>query len=76
MPGKNVIMFTIDDLRSTADWGHFASLVVAPNIDRLMEQGTTFERAITQVPLCNPSRSSVLTGQNPSQTGILDNDVP
>ena len=38
--------------------------------------GTTFERAITQVPLCNPSRTSVLTGQQPSQTGVLDNDMP
>lgn len=76
MAKKNVIMFTIDDLRSTADWGHFASLVKTPNLDRLMEQGTTFERAINQVPLCNPSRSSVFTGQSPSHTGILDNTIP
>ena len=38
--------------------------------------GTTFTRAITQVPVCNASRSSVFTGQQPSQTGILDNYVP
>ena len=69
-------MFTVDDLRSPADWGHFASLVETPNLDRLMDAGTSFTRAITQVPLCNPSRSSVLTGQPPSQTGILDNQVP
>jgi arylsulfatase A-like enzyme len=69
-------MFTVDDLRSPADWGHFASLVQTPNIDRLMDAGTDFTHAITQVPLCNPSRSSVLTGRAPSETGILDNHVP
>ena len=41
-----------------------------------MEAGTTFERAITQVPLCGPSRSSVFTGQQPSQTGVVDNSIP
>ena len=59
MPANNVVMFTIDDMRSVEDWGNFASLVVTPNIDRLMDAGTTFERAVAQVPLCNPSRSSV-----------------
>ncbi|MFT3974569.1 MAG: sulfatase-like hydrolase/transferase [Amaricoccus sp.] len=76
MPARNVVMFTIDDMRSVADWGNFASLVVTPNIDRLMDDGITFDRAIAQVPLCNPSRSSVFTGRQPSATGILDNDIP
>lgn len=76
MPAKNVVMFTIDDMRSVEDWGNFASMVVTPNLDRLMDDGTTFDRAIAQVPLCNPSRSSVFTGRQPSATGILDNDVP
>ena len=57
------------------DWGHFAPLVVTPNIDSLAARGTTFERAITQVPICNASRASVFTGQQPSETGVLDNDV-
>lgn len=73
---RNVVMLTIDDLRSVEDWGHFASLVETPNIDSLMDDGTTFERAVAQVPLCNPSRSSVFTGRQPSSTGIIDNQVP
>ncbi len=76
MPTKNLVMFTIDDMRSTRDWGHFASMVQTPNINALMERGTTFERAVTQVPLCNPSRSSVFTGRLPSETGVIDNDTP
>jgi arylsulfatase A-like enzyme len=76
MPAKNLILFTLDDLRSPEDWGHFASMVSTPNIDRLMEQGTTFTRAIAQVPLCNPSRASVFSGKQPVETGVLDNEVP
>ena len=76
MPAKNVVMFTIDDMRSVEDWGNFAPMVVTPNIDRLMDAGTTFDRAVAQVPLCNPSRSSVFTGRQPSATGIIDNDIP
>lgn len=75
MPAKNVVMFTIDDMRSVEDWGNFASMVRTPNIDQLMNDGTTFDRAIAQVPLCNPSRSSVFTGVQPTSTGILDNDT-
>ena len=73
MAANNLVMLSIDDLRSLSDWGHFTPLVETPNIERLMTMGTTFERAITQVPLCNPSRSSVFSGQQPSQTGVLDN---
>lgn len=76
MPTRNVVMLAIDDLRSPDDWGHFASMVKTPNLDRLAAMGTTFTHAINQVPVCNASRSSVFTGQQPSQTGILDNYVP
>lgn len=75
MPAKNLILFTLDDFRSPEDWGHFASMISTPNIDRLMEQGTSFTRAITQVPLCNPSRASVFSGKQPIETGVLDNEV-
>ena len=76
MPAKNLVMFSIDDMRAVNSWGHFTPLVATPNMDRLADMGTTFEHAITQVPLCNPARTSVLTGQQPSRTGVLDNDMP
>ena len=46
------------------------TLVKSPHIDRLAEQGTLFERAYCQQAVCNPSRSSLLTGLRPETLGI------
>src|ERR1044071_8602500 len=66
----NVLFIAIDDLN---DWvgplgGH--PQVKTPNIDALAKRGTTFTNAHCQSPLCNPSRTSVLTGLRPSTTGV------
>lgn len=66
----NVLFIAVDDLN---DWigalkGH--PQVKTPNIDRLAAEGVLFTNAHTQSPLCNPSRTSLLTGLRPSTTGI------
>ena len=66
----NVLFIAIDDLN---DWvgclgGH--PQAQTPNMDRLAARGTLFSNAHCQSPLCNPSRSSLLTGLRPSTTGI------
>lgn len=66
----NVLMIVLDDLN---DWvgplgGH--PQVRTPHMDRLAERGTTFTNAHVQSPLCNPSRTSFLTGLRPSTTGV------
>ncbi|TPE53516.1 sulfatase-like hydrolase/transferase [Amaricoccus solimangrovi] len=72
---RNFVMLSVDDMRMLTNWGHFAPLVETPNMDRLAALGTTFDRAVAQVPVCNPSRTSVLSGLEPSRTGVLDNSV-
>lgn len=39
-------------------------------MDRLARLGVTFLNAHCQAPLCNPSRTSVLTGLRPSSSGV------
>jgi uncharacterized sulfatase len=75
LPDKlNVLFILADDLRDFG--GAFTKEVVkTPNIDRLRARGTTFERAYVQYPVCNPSRSSMLTGLRAEQTGVVGNDI-
>ena len=66
----NVLMIAIDDLN---DWvGHLGGhpQTHTPAIDRLAARGTAFTNAHCQAPLCNPSRTSLLTGLRPSTTGV------
>ena len=66
----NVLFIVVDDLN---DWvsplgGH--PQAKTPNFDRLAARGVTFTSAHCQAPMCNPSRTSFMTGLRPSTTGV------
>ena len=70
----NVLLIVSDDLRDTVGcYGNTA--VKTPNIDRLAARGVRFDRAYVQYPVCNPSRTSFLTGLRCEQTKVVDNTV-
>ena len=70
----NVLLISVDDMN---DWvgclGGYPG-VSTPNIDRLAKRGALFADAHCASPLCNPSRTALLTGQGPATTGIYNND--
>src|SRR5262245_8247307 len=73
-PAYNVLFIASDDLRP--ELGCYGNqLIKTRNIDRLASRGVRFERAYAQYPLCNPSRTSLLNGRYPTQTGVMDNET-
>lgn len=70
----NVLMISLDDLN---DWVGFLGghpQVRTPGMDALAARSTVFERAYCNVPLCSPSRASVLSGRYAHETGVHANN--
>lgn len=70
----NVLFLGVDDWR---DWvgclGAFPA-VKTPNLDRLASEGLLFTNAHCAAPVCNPSRTALLTGLRPSTSGVYSNN--
>jgi arylsulfatase A-like enzyme len=71
----NVILIMTDQQRWDSLGCNGNSAAIPPNIDRLALQGVCFDRPYVAQPVCSPSRSSILTGLYPHQTGVVDNDI-
>jgi iduronate 2-sulfatase len=69
----NVLFFMSDDMRPELACYNSRFHSHSPNIDALASKGVRFDRNYCQFPLCNPSRSSLLTGHPPHTTRVLDN---
>lgn len=64
----NILLITSDQQHWNTI-GAFNPEISTPNLDRLAREGTIFTRAYCPNPTCTPSRSSIITGQYPSQHG-------
>ena len=70
----NFVFIIIDDLR-TALGCYGDPLAITPNIDKLAGRGFLFNHAYAQQAVCNPSRTSLMTGKRPDNIRVWDNRV-
>lgn len=65
----NVILFLVDDMGWMDSTPYGSKYYDTPNMERFAKQGMRFTQAYS-MPLCSPTRASILTGQYTSRHGI------
>jgi arylsulfatase A-like enzyme len=79
----NVVLYVADETR----WDFIRAYGLnptarTPNLDKVFERGVTFTHAVTNQPLCSPSRACMMTGRYATETDVwtlgrqLRHDLP
>jgi choline-sulfatase len=69
----NIILISVDTLRSDRLSCNAPTAPPTPNIDKLSHGGTSFSQGSSMVPLTLPSHVSMLTSMYPFVSGVEDN---
>ena len=72
--GYNILFITSDQQRADC-YGFEGRKVKTPHLDEMALNGTRFSSCITPNLVCQPSRSSILTGMLPRTHGVSDNGI-
>ena len=70
----NILLITSDQQRADC-YGFRGRKVKTPHLDRMAAGGTHFTQCITPNVVCQPSRTSILTGLLPLSHGVVDNGI-
>lgn len=73
----NIILYLADQFRwDFIGANRLNSCTRTPNLDAMAARGTLFTHAVTNQPVCSPSRSVMLTGRYATETGVWHNALP
>lgn len=72
----NILFVIADQWRAQAFGFSGDPNLRTPNLDRLEKESVNFTQAVAGMPVCSPTRATLLTGQRPQTHGIFLNDVP
>ena len=72
----NILFVIADQWRAQAFGFAGDPNVKTPHLDRFERQCVNFTQAVAGMPVCSPTRASLLTGQRPQTHGVFINDVP
>ncbi|MDE0717910.1 MAG: sulfatase-like hydrolase/transferase, partial [Rhodospirillaceae bacterium] len=71
---KPNILFIMADQMSARALRHYGNrTTLTPNIDRLADEGVVFENCYCNLPMCAPSRASMMAGILPFAIDMYDN---
>ena len=75
VPAKrpNVLFIAVDDLNHWVGYLGRNTQTKTPNIDALAARGVWFTHGYCAAPVCNPSRTALMSGLRPGTTGVYDN---
>lgn len=70
---NNIAFILLDQVRvdMLGTYGH--KIVKTPNMDKIAADGVKFNNAFTPASVCSPARTSLFTGQMPSNHGLMRN---
>jgi len=71
----NVILVMCDMLRAHEVGAYGNDVVRTPVLDRLAARGVRFEHAVTNNPVCQPARSSLMSGQYSRTCSVIGNSA-
>ncbi|MGV8877734.1 MAG: sulfatase [Sphingobacteriaceae bacterium] len=71
----NIVIIISDDHSYQTIGAYGSKLVKTPNIDRIANEGVTFEKAYVTNSICGPSRAVILTGKYSHINGFKDNET-
>lgn len=69
----NILHLFTDQQRFDTVAAHNNPYIKTPNLDRLVREGVSFQRAYSPNPECVPARSCMITGHYPGRTGCFSN---
>ncbi len=76
MSRPNFIIFITDTQGANVVGCYGRPELRTPNMDRVAESGTRFDRAYTTCPVCTPARAGLFTGVFPHNSGPWANSIP
>jgi len=72
----NLLFLWTDQQRADTMAAYGNTSFHVPAMNRLASQSVVFDRAYVTQPVCTPSRSAVMTGLWPHQSGCVRNNIP
>ena len=76
-PGPNIVLILVDDMSMNLMPDALGELAKSmPNLAQMRREGMTFDNYFVTDSLCCPSRTSILTGLLPHNSGVITNTPP